>query len=139
MTERSLPDAAATEAVGATLAADSRPKVIYLEGDLGAGKTTLVRGFLRSLGVEGRVKSPTFSLMEAYQTRAGSVFHLDLYRLSDPDEAAFLGLDDFEAGQDWLLVEWPDHGAGWLPAPDLTVRLDFHAQGRLVTLKQRKE
>lgn len=125
----------ATEALGAALAEGSPPGcVIYLEGELGAGKTTLARGFLRGLGHEGRVKSPTYSLLEPYETPAGKVIHLDLYRLSDPDEAAWLGVEDHAVDEARLLVEWPEHGANWLPAPDLVVRLAHDGDRRRVTL-----
>lgn len=131
-----LPDAEATEALGAALAAASPGQcVIYLEGELGAGKTTLARGFLRGLGHEGRVKSPTYSLMEPYDTPSGRVLHLDLYRLADPDEAAWLGLADDDGRPTRLLVEWPAHGAGWLPAPDLVVRLEHDGEQRLATIR----
>ena len=130
-----LEDAEATEALGAALAEASRPGcVIYLQGELGAGKTTLARGFLRGLGHEGRVKSPTYSLLEPYDTPAGRVIHLDLYRLADPDEAAWLGIEDHAADQARLLVEWPEHGADWLPPPDLVVRLAHDGERRRVTL-----
>lgn len=131
-----LPDAAATEALGESLARASAPGwVIYLEGDLGAGKTTLARGFLRALGHQGRVKSPTYSLMESYDTDDGRVLHLDLYRLADPDEAAWLGLADQAADSARLIVEWPERGSGWLPAPDLQVGLEHAGDGRRARLR----
>lgn len=126
---------AATEALGRALAEASGPDcVIHLAGDLGAGKTTLARGFLRGLGHEGPVKSPTYSLLEPYDTPAGRVLHLDLYRLADPDEAAWLGLADEQAGAVRLLVEWPERGAGWLPAADLEIRLEHDGSRRLARL-----
>lgn len=130
-----LADPAATEALGAALAKASPPGcVIYLEGELGAGKTTLARGFLRGLGHEDRVKSPTYSLLEPYETPAGRVIHLDLYRLADPDEAAWLGIEDHVGGEARLLVEWAEHGAAWLPAPDLVVRLAHDGERRRAVL-----
>lgn len=132
----SLPDARATEALGEALAAAAPAGcVIYLEGELGAGKTTLARGFLRGLGRPGRVKSPTYSLLEPYDTPAGPVLHLDLYRLADPDEAAWLGLADHAGDTTRLLVEWPEHGKDWLPAPDLVVRLAHDGERRRATLR----
>ena len=117
-----------TEAFGARLAR-ARPErdevfgVIYLTGDLGAGKTTLTRGFLRELGVTGPVRSPTYTLVEIYETGALTALHLDLYRLSDPAELDNLGLREWaRAGHLWL-IEWPERGSGRLPGADLVVTL----------------
>ncbi|HVW68394.1 MAG TPA: tRNA (adenosine(37)-N6)-threonylcarbamoyltransferase complex ATPase subunit type 1 TsaE [Steroidobacteraceae bacterium] len=115
-----------TEAFGARLAG-ARPDggftVIYLVGDLGAGKTTLTRGFLHALGVVGAVRSPTYTLLEIYETGTLTALHLDLYRLSDPGELDNLGLREWaREGHVWL-VEWPQKGAGRLPEADLVVRL----------------
>jgi tRNA threonylcarbamoyladenosine biosynthesis protein TsaE len=97
--------------------------VIYLEGDLGAGKTTLSRGFLRALGVEGTIRSPTYTLVEVYETSAVSLVHLDLYRLRDAAELEHLGVRELaRPGYVWL-IEWPDRGEGLLPPPDLVVSL----------------
>jgi len=123
------------ERLGAALAeVCSRPFVVFLEGDLGAGKTTLVRGFLRALGHAGPVRSPTFTLLEPYELVSGPVFHLDLYRLAHPDELAYLGLRDLLGGQAILLVEWPERGQGELPAPDLRIVIEHLADGRRVRL-----
>lgn len=116
-----------TEALGAQLArarpAGAELQVIELSGDLGAGKTTLVRGFLRESGVQSAVRSPTYTLVEAYPVGATTFVHLDLYRLSEPSELANLGIRDWaSAGHVWL-VEWPERGAGLLPAADLAVEL----------------
>jgi tRNA threonylcarbamoyladenosine biosynthesis protein TsaE len=125
----------AQEGLGAALAAACpRPLVVFLEGELGAGKTTLVRGFLRALGHKGAVRSPTFTLLEPYELAAGPVFHLDLYRLAHPDELAYLGLRDLLGGQSILLVEWPERGQGELPAPDLRIVIEHLAEGRRVQL-----
>ena len=94
----------------------------YLEGDLGAGKTTLVRGLLRSLGYAGRVKSPTYTLAESYSLPAFELYHFDLYRLHDPREWLDAGFRDV-SGQAVSLIEWPEKAAGWLPAPDVIIRL----------------
>jgi tRNA threonylcarbamoyladenosine biosynthesis protein TsaE len=126
----------AQERLGAALAAACpRPFVIFLEGDLGAGKTTLVRGFLRALGQGGPVRSPTFTLLEPYELPGGPIFHLDLYRLADPEELAYLGLRDLVGGRSILLVEWPERGRGELPPPDLRIRIEHLADGRRVRLE----
>lgn len=116
-----------TEAFGMRLAKARPPgdglSVIYLIGELGAGKTTLARGFARACGVAGPVRSPTYTLLEIYETPALSILHLDLYRLRDPLELESLGLREWaRKGHVWL-VEWPERGAGRLPPPDLSVRL----------------
>ncbi len=102
------------------------PLLIYLEGELGAGKTTLSRALLEALGWEGPVPSPTYSLFEPYETGLPAlplVLHLDLYRLADPAELEFLGLRDYLGSPSLWLVEWPQHGRGFLPAPDLVLTL----------------
>jgi tRNA threonylcarbamoyladenosine biosynthesis protein TsaE len=129
-----LPDAAATEAAGACLAKVLVPgTVVQLLGDLGAGKTTFARGLLQALLPGQRVKSPTYTLVERYRAPAFDVLHLDLYRLGDPEELEYLGVRE-DAGRAVLLVEWPQRGAGHLPAPDLTVRLTPSGDGRAITL-----
>lgn len=103
--------------------------VVYLEGDLGAGKTTLARGWLGGMGHAGRVKSPTYTLLEPYALPGGrELAHLDLYRLSDSEELEFLGLRELY-GSAWLLVEWPEKGRGHLPAADVEIRIAFPPKG----------
>ena len=135
-----LPDAAATAALGARLAAALSPApggglTVWLEGELGAGKTTLVRAMLRALGHKGRVPSPTYTLVEPYELGTVTVHHADLYRLQDPAEAEYLGLAELPEASGWLLVEWPDRGAGFLPPADLRIQLAVAGQGRSVRLE----
>ncbi len=129
-----LADPSATEALGSRLAdACMAGTVIHLAGELGAGKTTLVRGLLRRLGYAGPVRSPTYTLVEPYEVGAHRIYHLDLYRLADPGELEYLGVRDLEA-QAWCLVEWPERGSGYLPAPDLGVELDYAGEQRRARL-----
>lgn len=115
---------AAMERLGADiLAKHASPLRVYLEGDLGAGKTTLVRGALRALGHRGPVKSPTYTLIEPYEAGGQRLYHLDLYRLSDPGELEYLGLRELLAEPAWVFIEWPERGRPWLPPADLTVRI----------------
>lgn len=131
--ERFLPDTEATDALGRSLAATQPPQAVaYLHGDLGAGKSTLARAWLRALGVEGPIRSPTYTLVERYPIPGGEALHLDLYRIGGAGELEFLGLDD--AGAALWLVEWPERGAGGLPAVDLQVELAVHGAGRAVRL-----
>ena len=117
-------------AFGAALArAGLRRGAVWLSGELGAGKTTLVRGFLRAAGVAGTIRSPTFTLVEEYRIGAMEVRHYDLYRLSDPEELELLGLRDHLAADSLCFFEWPERGAGVLPDPDLDVRLEYAGGG----------
>ncbi|MFO7640346.1 MAG: tRNA (adenosine(37)-N6)-threonylcarbamoyltransferase complex ATPase subunit type 1 TsaE [Candidatus Competibacteraceae bacterium] len=131
MLDCTLDSAAATETLGARLAAVLTPGcVIYLHGELGAGKTTLARGLIQALGHRGTVKSPTYTLVEPYQLGEWRLFHWDLYRLVDPGELEFLGLRDQFDGQAVLLIEWPERGQGELPAADVEVKLRYAGAGR---------
>lgn len=127
-----LPDPDATATLARALAA-TRPAraVVYLRGDLGAGKSTLARAMLRALGVSGAIKSPTYTLIERYPLADGEAAHLDLYRIADGAELDFLGLDDLAADAVLWLVEWPERGAGALPPPDLEVALRVVEPGRV--------
>lgn len=129
-----LADTAATEKLGAAIAAQCSPQAcIHLRGELGAGKTTLVRGFLRAMGYDGPVRSPTYTLVEPYLIDASIVYHLDLYRLSDPEELEFIGVRDWvDAGV--LLIEWPEQAAGVVPAPTIDVVLKVVGDERDATL-----
>jgi tRNA threonylcarbamoyladenosine biosynthesis protein TsaE len=126
-----LPDAAATDALGAALAGAAPVRaVVYLQGPLGAGKSSLARAWLRALGVTGAIKSPTYTLVERYPLPGGQAAHLDLYRLAAASELDFLGLDELAAEAGLWLVEWPERGAGGLPAPDLSLTLALDGPGR---------
>ena len=130
MNEYFLPDPVATDALGAQLAQTLPERaVIHLHGDLGAGKSSLARALLRSLGVTGTIRSPTYTLVEQYPlAQGGLAVHLDLYRIGNPGELEFLGLDGGEARL-WL-VEWPERGQGALPPADLEVALQTEGLGR---------
>ncbi|MEW6444861.1 MAG: tRNA (adenosine(37)-N6)-threonylcarbamoyltransferase complex ATPase subunit type 1 TsaE [Pseudomonadota bacterium] len=126
-----LPDESSTQRLGQALArAAPRSGWLALHGQLGAGKTTLVRAFLRALGYEGRVVSPTYTLVEPYELADRRVAHYDLYRLNDPEELEWMGArEDFGEGS-LCLVEWPERGEGILPPPDLVIRLEHEPEGR---------
>jgi tRNA threonylcarbamoyladenosine biosynthesis protein TsaE len=155
--EFALPDALATEALGAALArayvegvgadagaasagAGAGSAVIYLQGELGAGKTTCVRSLLRTLGVAGLIRSPTYTLVETYRPRGITCVHVDLYRLAGPEAVEELGLRDYLGADCLLLVEWPAKGGSALPPPDLEVTLtyqDDYRRARLTASDQR--
>ena len=137
MTRLKLHDADATDALGRALAlTQPEQAVVYLHGDLGAGKSTLARAWLRALGVTGAIRSPTYTLVEHYPLSQGlpgaKALHLDLYRIGDAGELEFLALDD--AGASLWLVEWPERGARALPPADLTIELAVAGEGRQAEL-----
>ena len=136
-----LADAAETEGLGARLAAalvehagPGAPVIasIHLIGQLGAGKTTLVRGLARALGVEGPIKSPTYTLVEPYSAGPNTLYHFDLYRIGDSEELDFIGIDELMDADALKLIEWAERGAARLPAPDVTIRLSLEGEGRHV-------
>jgi len=122
------------ETLGRQLAQGMHQGIVYLVGELGAGKTTLARAIIRGKGYSGTVKSPTYTLVEPYRINNDVTYHLDLYRLADPEELEWLGLRDMLETSALLLIEWPQRGAGSLPAPDLYIEITYHGDGRVVNL-----
>ena len=110
---------------------------VLLEGPLGAGKTTFVRGCLRALGHQGSVKSPTFTLVEEYPLNDRPVLHFDLYRLGDPEELEWIGIRDYLSAGALTFIEWPEKGAGILPEGDLVIRLEYQDLKRILQLEAR--
>ena len=153
-----LADESATLNLGAAWAAILRPQnppwILFLKGDLGAGKTTFVRGFLRGMGYTGSVKSPTYTLVESYPLSLEStpllgirqnlldepvvgstLYHFDLYRLSEPQALDFIGLNDYCLEPGMLWIEWPEQGRGFLPDPDLVFSLEAVPEGRVLKIQ----
>jgi tRNA threonylcarbamoyladenosine biosynthesis protein TsaE len=126
-----IKDEEAMLAAGNKLAAQLKPgMVVFLVGNLGAGKTTLVRGILRGLGHSGAVKSPTYNIVEPYSINEQSVFHFDLYRLMDVEELEYMGIRDYLTDDSICFIEWPEKGDGLLPKPDIQIEIKINGSER---------
>jgi len=134
--ELTIDSAQEMEALGARLAAQYPSGIVYLQGELGAGKTTVVRGWLRALGYQGKVKSPTYTLIEPYDLSGRRIYHFDLYRLNDPHELENIGTRDYFHPDALCLVEWPERGGSLLPSPDLRITIKHQGEQRRVRLEE---
>lgn len=141
MTDHYLPNETATLNLGKTIAQYSDElSVIFLQGDLGVGKTTLVRGLLKGMQYDGFVRSPSYTLVEPYlNTQKKPVYHFDFYRIRDPEELEYIGLRDYLKPSNLCIIEWPEHGASELPQADLIVHLSWDGEGRIATLDAQTE
>ncbi|MCQ8821147.1 tRNA (adenosine(37)-N6)-threonylcarbamoyltransferase complex ATPase subunit type 1 TsaE [Pseudoalteromonas agarivorans] len=138
--EAHLNDEIATVAMGNKVAAIiEQGAVIYLHGDLGAGKTTFTRGVVQGFGHTGKVKSPTYTLVEPYELTRANVYHFDLYRLGDPEELEYMGIRDYFSEQAICIVEWPEKGGEFIPVPDLDITLSYVGDERKIVLNSASE
>ena len=122
------------ETIGRWLGQHAEAQTLLLQGDLGAGKTTLSRGVLRALGHTGSVKSPTYTLVEVYELAQRSVFHFDLYRLGDAEELEYMGFRDYFTYNNICLIEWPERAEGMLPQAQMVIELVAEGEGRRATI-----
>ncbi|MCF7986294.1 MAG: tRNA (adenosine(37)-N6)-threonylcarbamoyltransferase complex ATPase subunit type 1 TsaE [Methylovulum sp.] len=131
-----LPDTQATEQLGVQLwTLIPARALVFLCGNLGVGKTTLVRGYLRAGGFLGTVKSPTYTLVEEYALGERKICHFDLYRINDPEELEWIGIRDYLSQEGVCFVEWPDKGKGYLVEPDITLELSLEGMGRRLSCR----
>ena len=142
-TDSFLADEAASVAFGRSLVAGLngrawRDELVFLSGDLGAGKTTIVRGFVQGFGHQGAVKSPTYTLVEPYLFDDVTVYHFDFYRIKDPRELGYMGIDELMQEPAIKLVEWPEQSGNKLPLPDVHIRLTVEGTGRRVSVEDRR-
>ena len=121
--------------ISAAIADTAQPIIIFLSGDLGAGKTTISRGILMGLGHRGSVKSPTYTLVEPYDLDIGKVYHFDLYRLLDPEELEHIGFTDYLSAAQLTMIEWPENGHGFTPQPDLAIKISQLPNARSLMIK----
>lgn len=135
-----LSDDIATVTMGNRIAAIiEQGAVIYLHGDLGAGKTTFTRGIVQGFGHTGKVKSPTYTLVEPYELERANVYHFDLYRLGDPEELEYMGIRDYFSAQAICVVEWPEKGGEFIPVPDLNITLSYVGDERSIVINSASE
>jgi tRNA threonylcarbamoyladenosine biosynthesis protein TsaE len=123
----------------ALMAALPKSCVIFLQGQLGAGKTTLVRSMLRAAGYQGAVKSPTYTLVEEYNIKGQKIFHFDLYRIADPEELEFMGIRDYMTEEALCFIEWAELGADFLPQPDLILNLSVQSELRILKMSKKSQ
>lgn len=140
-----LPDEASTIAIGGNIAkvllnknteiSSQESLTVFLNGDLGVGKTTLTRGFVRGMGHQGNVKSPTYTLVEPYELPPWQIYHFDLYRLSDPEELEYMGIRDYFSDNCCCFIEWPEKGEGLLANADITINMCYQEEQRIINLQ----